>query len=334
MLKFNQKEYKQTSYEVVNLFSNIESVVDNIYKQGFKNIFFISSGGSVAEMLPLERLFKNHSTIPVFLENAGDVVLTGNKHLTNKSIVLMASKSGDTKETVAAAEYCKTIGSTIISFVGVQDSPLASLSDYILDNHSKYMEHTFANMYVFAHRILFNNGEYPEYPRFIDQIKKATTSLPDSFEKFEPLAAKIAKEHYKDDYQIWVGSGTMWGVVYLYAMCILEEMQWIRTKSVTSADFFHGTLELVDETVPVFLIKTMDETRPLDDRVEKFVNQFSEKGVIIDPKDYIPGNLDDDIAERISPIIMAAILKRLSYHFESRTGHSLEFRRYYRQFAY
>ncbi|MEC5272702.1 SIS domain-containing protein [Caldifermentibacillus hisashii] len=334
MLKFNYEEYVKTCHEVVNLFSNIEKVVDEVYNKGFQNIFFISSGGSVAEMLPLERLFKNHSTIPVFLENAGDIVLTGNKHLTKESIVLMASKSGDTKETVAAAKYCKTIGSTIVSLVGVQGSPLASLSDYVIDNHSKYMEHTFINMYVFAHRMLFNNGEYPEYTKFIEHIKKAAIKLVDSFEKFEPVAAKIAKDHYKDDYQIWVGSGTMWGVVYLYAMCILEEMQWIRTKSVTSADFFHGTLELVDETVPVFLIKTMDETRPLDNRVEKFINQFTEKGVIIDPKDYLPAEINEEIASRISPIVMAAILKRLSYHFESRTGHSLEFRRYYRQFAY
>jgi len=45
---------------------------------------------------------------------------------------------------------------------------------------------------------------------------------------------------------MWVGSGSMWGNVYLFTMCLLEEMQWVRTKAVTSADFFHGTLELVE----------------------------------------------------------------------------------------
>ena len=36
----------------------------------------------------------------------------------------------------------------------------------------------------------------------------------------------------------------LWGETILYSMCILEEMQWKRTRSITSHDFFHGTLEM------------------------------------------------------------------------------------------
>ena len=39
----------------------------------------------------------------------------------------------------------------------------------------------------------------------------------------------------------------MWGETYSYAMCVMEEMQWIRTKSVKAAEFFHGTLELLEK---------------------------------------------------------------------------------------
>lgn len=40
----------------------------------------------------------------------------------------MASKSGDTKETVAAAKYVKEKGATIVSVLGVDNSPLGELS--------------------------------------------------------------------------------------------------------------------------------------------------------------------------------------------------------------
>ena len=30
----------------------------------------------------------------------------------------------------------------------------------------------------------------------------------------------------------FIGGGMLWGEAYDYAMCILEEMQWIRTKSI------------------------------------------------------------------------------------------------------
>lgn len=331
MLKFNKAEYESASKRVVNHFSEVESLADEIYAKGFKNIFFISSGGSVAQMMPLERILKNHSQIHAYLEVAGDLVLTGNQHLKEDSIVLMASKSGDTKETVAAAKYCKERGVSVISFVGSLDSTLANNSDYVVEMQSSFSEHTLMNYYILLYRLMYNNGEFPEYETFINQMKKVPLGLIEIFQKFEPEAEKIAKEHYRDDYQIWTGSGTMWGIVYLFAMCILEEMQWIRTKSVTSAEFFHGTLELVDEEVPMFLVKTTDETRPLDDRVEKFMKKYTDKGVILDPKNYEIPNVDKEFQALISPIIMSALLKRLSFHFESRTGHSLDFRRYYRK---
>lgn len=56
----------------------------------------------------------------------------------------------------------------------------------------------------------------------------------------------------------------------MFAMCILEEMQWVRTRPVTSAQFFHGTLELVEKGIPVVIVKGEDEYRVQDERVENF----------------------------------------------------------------
>lgn len=51
---------------------------------------------------------------------------------------------------------------------------------------------------------------------------------------------------------MWVGGAEMWGEVYLFSMCILEEMQWKRTRPVSSAEFFHGALELLEKTFRSF----------------------------------------------------------------------------------
>ena len=55
----------------------------------------------------------------------------------------------------------------------------------------------------------------------------------------------------------------MWGPTYSYAMCIMEEMQWMRTKSVTAGDFFHGTLEVIERDDTVLLFFGEDETLKL-----------------------------------------------------------------------
>ena len=42
-----------------------------------------------------------------------------------------------------------------------------------------------------------------------------------------------------------IGSGMLWGEAYDYAMCILEEMQWIKTKSIHAAEFVTQRCEII-----------------------------------------------------------------------------------------
>lgn len=335
MLKFNEEKYLQLGKETVAHREEIERIADEVSKDGYDNIFFISSGGSLAIMFQYEKIIKRISPIPVYCEVAGEVVLTGNKQLTERSLVITASKSGDTKETVKAMEYCKERNIRIVSFVGKMNSKLAELSNYVVHDHSPEVEHSYLNLHYFVFRLLNQAGNFEEYEKFAQEMALLPELLVDVKKQFDPVAQEIAKNHHKDAYQIWVGGGLSWGDVYLFSMCVLEEMQWIRTKSVTSAEFFHGTLELVEEDVPVFLVKGEDETRPLDDRAERFINDYTEKGVIIDTKEFPLVGISEQFRKYVSPLVIEAILtERLAVQFEHRTGHDLNFRRYYRQFDY
>lgn len=42
---------------------------------------------------------------------------------------------------------------------------------------------------------------------------------------------------------MFVGAGNTYGAAYEYAMCVLEEMQWIATKSIHAAEFSMGLLK-------------------------------------------------------------------------------------------
>ena len=94
-------------------------------------------------------------------------------------------------------------------------------------------------------------------------------------------------------------------------------------------------MELVDDRVPVFVIKGEDEYRELDERVERFAKKHTKKCEVFDTKDFVLEGIDDEFRVICSPMIITAILtERLAAHYELNTGHSLEFRRYYRQFEY
>ena len=110
-------------------------------------------------------------------------------------------------------------------------------------------------------------------------------------------------------------------------------MQWKRTKAVTSAELFHGTLELVEKDTCVFLIKGAGACRQLDERAQRFLEQHTNKLTVIDPAPYMEEQ--EPFGWLLAPLYVSTLLvDRLAVHMEKYTGHDLDFRRYYRQFEY
>ncbi|WP_446694995.1 SIS domain-containing protein [Robertmurraya beringensis] len=131
-----------------------------------------------------------------------------------------------------------------------------------------------------------------------------------------------------------VGAGNLWGNTYSYAMCILEEMQWIKSKSIHAAEFFHGTLELVEEDTSVILFKGEDETRPLVDRVERFAEKITKELFIIDTKDYPLEGISEKFRKFFAVNVNWALTGQISVYLERERNHPLELRRYYRKMEY
>lgn len=338
MINFNKEQFLEVGQKVYNQRSSVEELADKLTKRGYDNIVFIGIGGTWAEWHPVVHVMQKYTNVPLYLEQAAEFVIRKEKkYLTKKSLVITASDSGNTKEILEAVDHCKNLGIEVAGFSGSEKSPLATRLDYHVINPGDQCAYTYLMFFMLALRLLFNRGEFPHYEKFADQMKSLFVNLARIREEFEPRGAEIARKYAKEPYTIFVGSGALWGETYLFSMCILEEMQWIRTKAVTSADFFHGTLELVDKDVPVFLFKGEDEYRALDERVERFIKKYNvtDKFVIIDTKDYILKDIDDEFRVICSPMILTSLTtNRLARHYEYNTGHSLEFRRYYRQLDY
>lgn len=92
-------------------------------------------------------------------------------------------------------------------------------------------------------------------------------------------------------------------------MCILEEMQWIRTRPVLASDVFHGPLELVDKDVSTTIFKGEDALRPLVDRVEKFAASHTDKLTVLDTRSFALPGISDEVRGLISPILLANVLE-------------------------
>ncbi|MEG0094051.1 MAG: SIS domain-containing protein [Erysipelotrichaceae bacterium] len=336
MLKFNEQRYLDDAELIRHSRKIAEEIAETVHNQGYSNIFFTAVGGSLAPMMAIKEIAKQLTTIPVFLEQAGELIALGNKNLNSDSLVITLSKSGDTIESVKMAEWCKDNKIRVICCTKDKASPLGQSSNYFIPMlHHDGVEYEYILLYWLFMKLLNLAGDFDKYQEFAEQLGKLPEDLVNVKKQFDSTADILAKQHFQAPIQYWIGGSEMWGETYLFSMCILEEMQWIKTKSVTSSEFFHGTLELIEKDTSVFLIKGEGKGRVLDERVQDFVEKRSEKFSIIDTAEFELPNISSEFRWLMAPLVCSTCLvDRLAFHFEKYTGHDLDIRRYYRQFSY
>lgn len=337
MLKFDAELFlKRVGEEGTAKRNEIEHVVDSISAKGYKNLFLIGSGGTIAMMYPYEYILKTNSSIEVHAEIAAELLVMNNRNLTKDSVCIFASVTGTTKETVAAAEFCKEKGATTIGLVAKPDTPLANAVDYCISTgHEKHAFDTFfLHLQYMTFRFIYNQDEFPAYKKFADELAHLPQAMISAMESFDTRAEQFAIKHKDTDYHMLVGAGNLWGNTYSYAMCILEEMQWIKSKSIHAAEFFHGTLELVEDDTSIILFKGEDETRSLVERVERFAEKITNELFIIDTKDYPLTGISEEFRKHVAINVNWALTSRISVYLERERDHSLDIRRYYRKMDY
>lgn len=337
MLKFDEEKQIDSVNGALALRPEIEKVVDEIQNQGFDRIFFIGIGGTWASSMQVEVYMRGRSVIPIYVENAAEFITTGNKRFTKDSVVIFSSVTGSTVEMVKAVEKAKETGARVFGFVDKADAPMAKQCDWCIS----YPANEQLKFFMVANRLMYNNGEFPEYDRYNKEMDEhLAEALTEVEKKADTWAADYAKKEYAYIKQhpemphYFVGSGDQWGATYSYAMCYWEEQLWIRTKSITCAEFFHGMLEIIDAETPVTLFIGEDEQRPLAERVAGFLPKVCKNYTVIDSRDYELKGISPEFRGSISHLVMHGVNNRVDAHMEAEFCHPMVIRRYYRQFEY
>ena len=336
MFNFNEDRFVKVIEDALSLRVDVEKTIDDLYDRGFENLFLIGVGGTYAHFLPIKYISETLSTMPVHVVQAAEFILQGNKHFSKDSLCVFCSRSGDTKEIVKAITFCNKAGATTLSFVCNSGTPVCELSkhhfvSFAEDDH--LAECIYLEMYPVIFRLLKNRGEFVGYDKMFAQINSITPYLVKAKEQTEEMAKSLAKHHRDTDYHMVVGSGAVWGEAYDYAMCILEEMQWIKTKSIHAGEYFHGTIELTEEDTSIILLYGEDATRPLMDRVYNFAIKISKEVAVFDTRT-VELPVDEKYRQYLSPLVIYTMLERFSCHLEKERNHPLTTRRFYRQLQY
>jgi fructoselysine-6-phosphate deglycase len=336
-VSFDPQRYLQIQSGAVDLADELHRAVGECLAAGAQNLFFVGSGGAGILMLPAAGLLQARSTFPVQVVNPAELVETGNVNLGSSSIVVIPSLSGTTSESVAALEFCQDRGATVIALTGHAETPLADGAAYSFVNFAEddtSCESFYLQSLLIALSVMDLRQELPDYTGLVAQLRRLPEALLEVKRQADKQADELAAHLHSDSYHIITGAGSTWAEAFYYGMCILEEMQWIRTRPVHASDFFHGTLELVEAGVSVVMLKGEDSARPLVERVEKFVGGLTDRTLVLDAAEFELPGIEAELRPLISPIVLAAALERVSAYLEVRADHPLTTRRYYKRMAY
>ena len=337
MLNFDEQRFLRIQTSAVALRTRLDQVIASCLSAGAENVFFLGTGGAAILMQPAAQLLQLKSRFPAFIGLPAELVITGSANLTDKSLVIMPSLSGTTKESVALLVKLKEIGATVLTLVGHAETPLGKGGDHVFVNFAEddtscesfYLQSLFIALSIMKHR-----GEIGNYDQLAAELSLLPGLLLEVKRTYEPKAEAFARALAASDYHIVTGAGNVWPQAFYYGMCILEEMQWIRTRPVHASDFFHGTLELVEKDVSVILFKGEDALRPLAERLENFVPNYTDKLTVLDTAQFDLPGISAEVRALVSPVLLATVLERVSAHLEVLRDHPLTTRRYYKRVAY
>lgn len=337
MLNFDRDRFVKIQSGAVAIAQDVRHLMRVLLNDGLERIFFMGTGGVQFLTQPAIELARNSTLFPVSAAYSAQVVLEPPAGLNENALVILPSLSGTTKESVQLLSFLKERGVKTLSLTGHKDTPLGLDADYNFTNFAEddtSSESFYLQTLIIVLALLAERGEYDEFDATVAELRLLPELLVSVKESYEANAAALAKEIKDETYHIFTGSGSVWPEAHYYGMCILEEMQWIRTRPVHASDFFHGTLELVEPGVSLFIFKGEDANRSLTDRVENFAKRYTDKVRVLDAASASLRGVSAKTRSLISPVILATMLERLSAHLEVLRDHPLTTRRYYKRVEY
>lgn len=309
---------------------------------GLKQVVFVACGGSLSSSYPARFLLNQESNLRVQGYNSSEFVNSTPRNIDKNTLVIGTSTKA-TAETVEALKVANSLGAVTIGLSGYSDSLTAQTARYYITYyHSDEWYQTpslvHCNSQGTALKVAFwLLKEYDNYTYYEAAIN-AFEQLPDIYSKayaqVKPNAAKFAMT-YKDD-TVWnvMSSGAAWEVSYSDAFCFFQEMQTVHCVPIHSGEYFHGAFETCDKNLAILLFKSVGRTRPLDERAERFLDQFGGHHWVIDAAELGLGQMDEHVAEYFNALLLHPISKQYISAMGDVRMHPMTYRRYMWKFEY
>ncbi|MGR3494250.1 glutamine--fructose-6-phosphate transaminase (isomerizing) [Citreimonas sp.] len=251
--------------------------------------------------------------------------------LSQGTVALFVSQSGETADTLAALRYCKGRAASIVSVVNVESSSIARESDLALPIHAgteigvastKAFTCQLNVLLMLALRAAQAKGRMTaqDVSGVLDELRR----LPGVFNAAlgrDDVIREVAEAMADAHDVLFLGRGLMFPLA-LEGALKLKEISYIHAEAYASGELKHGPIALIDHAVPVVVMA------PRDHLFEKTVSNMQEviaRGgpvvLITDAAGAAEAGEDawrtivmPDVDPRLTPLLYALPAQLMAYH--------------------
>ncbi|MBI5026098.1 MAG: glutamine--fructose-6-phosphate transaminase (isomerizing) [Nitrospirae bacterium] len=235
--------------------------------QKLDRVFFVACGTSWHAALIGRYMLEGIARMPSEVDIASEFRYR-EPILSDRSLVVVITQSGETADTIAAQREAKRLGAKVLSICNVVGSTSAREADYCFYTHSgpeigvastKAFVSQLVGLYLFAIAVAKAKG------MFTKEMAKALLTelleLPEKAEKalaLDDSVAKIAREFFKVKDFLYLGRGINYPVA-LEGALKLKEISYIHAEGYPAGEMKHGPIALIDDSLPVLVLAPRDK---------------------------------------------------------------------------
>jgi glucosamine--fructose-6-phosphate aminotransferase (isomerizing) len=300
----------------------------------FDNIIITACGTSWHSALIGEHMLEELTRIPVEVEYASEFRYR-NPIVTDRTLCIVISQSGETADTLAAMREAKRRGARTLGLVNVVGSTIAREADGGIYLHAG-PEIGVASTKAFTSQVVALALFTVKLARLRDlsilrgrEVIEALQALPGQVQQILDRAQEIellAEEFKRAPNFLYLGRGPNFPAA-LEGALKLKEISYIHAEGYPAAEMKHGPIALIDEMMPVVFIA------PHDSVFDKLVSNVQEvkarKGKVIalttrdEPS--LVGCIDYELrmpqtVDMLTPVLAAVPLQLLAYYIAVKRG--------------
>ena len=319
---------------------NLDNI--NISKEdleSFDRIFIVACGTAYHAGLVGKTIIENLAKIPVEVDIASEFRYR-NPLITEKSLVIVISQSGETADTLAVLRKAKDINARVMAITNVVGSSVSREAHDVIYTwagpeisvaSTKAYETQLVALYIVG--LYFAELRNKVEANVLEEIKGEIFNISEKVKKLLNDVDKI-KNYVKNNINVtdvfFLGRGIDYAVA-LEGSLKLKEISYIHSEAYAGGELKHGPIALIEEGTPVIALVTQKE---LKDKIISNIREVTTRGAKVLAIAVEGDNETKEVAEEViyipetlsllMPLLSVVPLQLLAYYFTIAKGFNVD----------